>query len=158
MSSKIVPESPTPLSPAEPTRIGETEIFSASLEISQVNRHHHLHDMTPTAAEAHKEITRLQYAVPAEEATKQAVQVTAQAVQVTEQAKQTTSQVAVRATEATRRQLVQYGFTALCVGGGFYTLHVTPDAGPYVVGIVAVIGVGQAVTKWIEKKRSGGDP
>lgn len=138
---------------SEPTReLSSSEYTAATVElVHQINTH--VWDMTPEAAKAHTEIARLQHAVPAEQATKQAEESTKQAQEITLQTKETTTRTVRRAEEETKRHWIQFGFTGACVIAGFVTLHFCPSEGLAIVGIIGVMGAGQAVTKWLDKKK-----
>ena len=76
------------------------------------------------------EQARFQYAVPAEEATKQAAEATK------------------REKVATYRHFVTAVAVALAIGGACYN----EKAGPWLAGIVAVLGGWVVLTKYLDKK------
>ncbi len=87
--------------------------------------------VTPVTADAMKEMKRYEFAVPAQEATRQAV-------------------------ERTKQEYTRYAAMTVCVLAALVAVCLMPTAGGAIAAIVAVFGASAAVDKLLEKFKPKG--
>ncbi|WP_437480309.1 hypothetical protein WME75_35305 [Sorangium sp. So ce1014] len=114
-------------------------------------------DMTPTAANAFVESARFQYAVPAEERTKQAAEETKRAAEETKREAEVTKREETLAKHQTFRHI--FVFAAVIAGLGVVALR--ENSGASVAALVAVLGgiyvVDRAIDRWKSKALPKGE-